>query len=81
MGNLAGNKVYAWTPDDYKVSKVMLEYFANFVKTGDPNGKGLPKWPKVGPNDADVMIIDVNTRAEKEKNRSRYLFLDQAAAK
>jgi para-nitrobenzyl esterase len=81
MGNLAGNKVYAWTPDDYKVSKTMLEYFANFVKTGNPNGKGLPKWPTVGANEAEVMIIDVNTRAEKEKYRNRYLFLDQAAAK
>ncbi|RYY14131.1 MAG: carboxylesterase family protein [Chitinophagaceae bacterium] len=81
MGNLAGNKVYAWTADDHKVSKLMLEYFANFVKTGNPNGKGLPKWPTVGADDAEVMIIDVNTRAEKEKNRSRYLFLEQAAAK
>ncbi|RYZ31416.1 MAG: carboxylesterase family protein, partial [Sphingobacteriales bacterium] len=81
MGNLAGNKVYAWTPDDHKVSQVMLEYFANFVKTGNPNGKGLPKWPAVSPNETEVMIIDVNTRAEKEKNRSRYLFLDQAAAR
>jgi para-nitrobenzyl esterase len=60
MGNLAGNKVYAWTPDDYKVSQVMLNYFANFVKTGNPNGKGLPKWPNVGTNEAEVMIIDVN---------------------
>ena len=81
MGNLAGNKVYAWSPDDYKVSQVMLDYFANFIKTGNPNGKGLPNWPTVGANEAEVMIIDVNTRAEKEKNRNRYLFLDQATAK
>lgn len=29
-----------------KVSKVMQEYFANFIKTGAPNGKGLSVWPK-----------------------------------
>ncbi|MBP6819967.1 MAG: carboxylesterase family protein [Acidobacteria bacterium] len=75
MGNLDGNKVYAWTPDDYKVSKVMQEYFANFIKTGNPNGKGLPNWPTFKANQR--MIIDVNTRAEADKVRARYEFMDQ----
>jgi para-nitrobenzyl esterase len=75
MGNLDGNKVYAWTPDDYKVSKLMQEYFANFIKTGNPNGKGLPNWPKFSDNQR--LIIDVNTRAEADKVRARYEFLDQ----
>jgi para-nitrobenzyl esterase len=75
MGNLDSNKVYAWTPDDYKVSKVMQEYFANFIKTGDPNGRGLPAWPKFGAGQR--LVIDVNTRAEADKTRPRYQFLDQ----
>ena len=36
MGNLATNKVFAWTPDDYKVSAIMQQYFANFIKTAQP---------------------------------------------
>lgn len=75
MGNLDGNKVYAWTPDDYKVSKVMQEYFANFIKTGNPNGKGLPNWPLFKANQR--IIIDLNTRAEADNVRARYEFLDQ----
>jgi para-nitrobenzyl esterase len=75
MGNLDSNKVYAWTPDDYKVSQVMQEYFANFIKTGDPNGKGLPIWPKFA--SGQRLLIDVNTRAEADKARARYEFLDQ----
>jgi para-nitrobenzyl esterase len=75
MGNLDSNKVYAWTPDDYKVSKLMQEYFANFIKTGNPNGKGLPNWQLF--RSGQRLIIDVNTRSEGEKVRARYEFLDQ----
>lgn len=77
MGNLASNKVYAWTPDDYKVSELMQSYFANFIKTGNPNGPGLPKWPALGTEPAQFMQIDVDTRAVTEKNRERYLLLDK----
>jgi para-nitrobenzyl esterase len=78
LGNLASNKVYAWTPDDDKVSEVMQGYFTNFVKTGDPNGPGLPKWPAANGGDGvEVMRLDVESRAEPERHRDRYLFLDQ----
>jgi para-nitrobenzyl esterase len=76
MGNLATNQVYDWTPDDYKVSKVMQEFFANFIKTGNPNGAGVPAWTPIKGNTVSVMHIDVNTRQEPEQNRGRYLFWD-----
>jgi para-nitrobenzyl esterase len=77
MGNLATNNVYAWSPDDYKVSEVMQGYFANFVKTGNPNGTGLPQWPaaSTGAN-SQFMRIDVDSHAEADRTRERYLFLD-----
>jgi para-nitrobenzyl esterase len=82
MGNLATNKVYAWQPDDYKVSEIMQQYFANFVKSGDPNGSGLPTWLPASPGaEAQVMHIDVETRLEPEKHRGRYLLLDQIRKK
>jgi para-nitrobenzyl esterase len=34
----------AWTPDDYAVADMISSYIADFVKTGDPNAKGLPEW-------------------------------------
>jgi para-nitrobenzyl esterase len=82
MGNLTDNKVYAWTPDDYKVSATMETYFANFIKTGNPNGAGLPDWQANKSNGVSVYInINVNTVLEPEHNRARYLFLDQDYAK
>jgi len=82
MGNLAGNKVYAWTPDDYKVSETMENYFANFIKTGNPNGPGLPEWSaNKGDSVSVYMNINVNTAPEPDHNRARYLFLDKEYTK
>jgi para-nitrobenzyl esterase len=77
MGNLATNLVYAWTPEDYAVSEVMQSFFANLVKTGDPNGPDLPAWPAANQGDSvQVMRIDSASRAEPEQHRARYEFLD-----
>jgi para-nitrobenzyl esterase len=77
LGNLDTNKVYAWTPDDHKVSAQMEAYFANFIKTGDPNGPGLAKWPAAnGADVVEVMHINVEPRVEPDAHRARYLFLD-----
>jgi para-nitrobenzyl esterase len=78
MGNLPLNKAFEWTPDDHKVSDFMRSYFVNFIKTGDPNGAGLPTWPKAnagGP--VQFMHLDVEPRAETETHRGRYLLLDE----
>lgn len=77
LGNLATNTVYEWAKEDYAVSNLTEEYFANFIKRGDPNGKALPKWPECksgGP--MLIMNIDTESNMVKERNRARYFFLD-----
>jgi para-nitrobenzyl esterase len=77
MGTLATNKNHAWTDDDYSISAKFAAYYANFVKTGNPNGEGLPVWPEMKPGDAPMfMHIDVQTRAEADAHRDRWLLLD-----
>lgn len=78
MGNLSTNPVFAWTEDDYKVSKVMQSYFVNFIKTGNPNGTGLPDWPANDAGDkTQVLVIDVDTHAMPAPHRERYLFWEK----
>ncbi len=80
MGNLHLVEDYAWTPEDYKVSEDMQNYFANFIKTGNPNGEGLPQWDPADASDASppVMVIDTESKLIQSKNDARYLFLDKA---
>ena len=33
-----------WTDADYAMADQISSYFANFTKTGDPNGEGLAEW-------------------------------------
>ncbi len=35
----------AWTENDYAMSELMMDYWSNFVKNGNPNGTGLTPWP------------------------------------
>ncbi len=78
LGNLPTNRVYDWQAEDYKVSAIMQEYFANFIKTGNPNALGLPDWKPVNiAGESSVMHINVNTRSEVDKTRERYQWLDQ----
>jgi para-nitrobenzyl esterase len=78
MGNLPANKVFAWQPEDYKVSAILQSYFVHFIKTGTPNGEGVPAWPVVQKGvPAAVMHIDMHTSAQTETHRDRYLLLSQ----
>jgi len=76
LGNLSSNRVYDWQPEDYKVSAIMQNFFVNFIKTGNPNGLGVPEWPMVDKT-VPVMHINVDTRVEQSKNEARYDLLDK----
>ncbi|MBO0750308.1 MAG: carboxylesterase family protein [Porphyrobacter sp.] len=46
-----------WTDEDRALSQELQGYWVNFAKTGDPNGPGLPHWPKFVSGKVTVMEL------------------------
>jgi para-nitrobenzyl esterase len=49
-----------WVDIDRKLSNTMISYWANFARTGNPNGAGLPQWDKFNTDRTKTMELGVN---------------------
>lgn len=80
LGNLGRMENPNLTKTDFKISDTIQQYIANFIKTGSPNGAGLPQWPSAEKADdtPPVLIMDENFRVENAENDKRYHFLDKS---
>lgn len=78
MGNLDTNIFYDWNADDKKVEQTFMHAYINFVKTGNPNGEGVPEWHSItGAEVAPVMIIDTESKEVADADlEARYQLLD-----
>ena len=71
------SKALPWRPEDRTLSEQMQKYWANFARSGDPNGPGLPQWPVYDAASGwRLMYLSAQPEAQKDDLRERYLFLD-----
>jgi para-nitrobenzyl esterase len=66
-----------WRPEDRKLSEQMMDYWTNFAKTGNPNGPGLPEWPRFD-KDGVILHLDSEITTGPDTMRPRYEFLLEA---
>ena len=45
-----------WEEWDHEIADLLSSYWTNFAKNGDPNGEGLPEWPRYQP-DTDLALV------------------------
>ena len=74
FGTLDTRPGAVWRPEDRKLSEQMMSYWTNFAKTGNPNGPGLPEWPKYDQNDS-LIHLDSTITSGPDAMRPRYEFL------
>ncbi len=54
-----------WEDIDIQLADQLSSYWANFVKTGNPNGGNLTHWPSYTTEKDQVLVIDQQTNATK----------------
>jgi len=61
----------ALTAQDQSVARLMNRYWANFAKTGRPDGPGLPNWPRFTIAGQEIMDIQADGKAVGGPNATR----------
>ncbi|KAJ8382608.1 hypothetical protein SKAU_G00033860 [Synaphobranchus kaupii] len=62
------------TEEEHELSRTVMAYWANFARTGSPNGAGLVDWPRYGPEE-EFLCLGMKQQTGKRLKGERYVFL------
>ena len=68
---------FGWTDWDHQLSESISQYWVNFARTGDPNGAGLPAWPRYDAETEESLEFGAEIRARTGVRRDKLDLFDQ----
>jgi len=75
------NGTFTSQPDKYPaeaaLTEIIQQYWINFAKTGNPNGKGLPYWPSFDKDKPTTMQFSNGASLIDRPNREQIDFIDR----
>jgi para-nitrobenzyl esterase len=74
FGTLDVRRGASWRPEDRALSEKMMDYWTNFARSGDPNSKGLPQWPRYD-TEKQLIHLDSTITSGPDALRAQFEFL------
>jgi para-nitrobenzyl esterase len=74
FGTLEVRRGAVWQPEDRRLSQQIVGYWTNFARTGDPNGDGLPHWPRYDKG-KELIHLDSPITVSPDASRPQFEFL------
>ena len=62
--------------EDAALSRTMMKYYVNFIRTGDPNGEGLPAWPEAAEAPDQILELGAEIRPVPDPYLALYPLID-----
>lgn len=66
-----------FTAAESRLSAAMMDYWANFAKTLDPDGPGMPHWPRFSNKGRDYLVFDTPITTRVDPFREACVFWDR----
>lgn len=71
------------TAEEKELARIINTYWTNFAKTGNPNNKGVPNWPRYDTTKEEILDVDLDGKVQSklDPRKARLNVIEKAFGK